>query len=1695
MKNNIKKFNIFTIIIGLLIMFFMFSLNTYAEDIIYEDDENLRIDGLENIPYSIGEQNEFSWNGSVYFEEKELEYGTDFYADLYSNELGDSEDEYRVSSLEASKADGSVYELELKVSFIGSYGGTVIKTIKLAPSIEGAEVVPLEGAEIITDISGSRIEFEYRSNSIPFDLKLDINGTEHILKYGTDFTFESDWLEAQTGSQLEMDVHGIGDYAGTLNVKFVLTQRSLNSSEIHYELQKENALYNETLTKPELQIIIYDDNALSDDKIIEDTDYSMSFENDLENKTTTVTITGVNNYKDSFVIENIPLASVRWGDENLNCDINWDAVGVDTQPGMFYTGSIIKPTINLTYNDTQLIEGTDYDVDIEGGLNVGDSSNVHIVFKGNYYGEAFYNFNVLAISSSHLTITKDDYVIYDGNPATLDFNIKDQYDNQLELDKDYTVEYENNNTYGEASYTITFKGNYSGTGEGSFYVIRNIIEKDDPNLEIEGLENGDYQIGVSQTYKPNPVVIYNGDRLDNCTFETVVKDKDGNIHNDGSDPGINSSDSDGSIYYATTTINIVGEYYGTLVYETLLVPRIDTAIVLVTDEKGRLDGNTIYYSYTGEKIIPSLSVTMEIKGVSVTLEKDVDYIFSKESVLGKDVSNYDLYLEGIGNYGGSYYLNISIEAISSEDLIFESIPQYSILAGDGATLDFVIKDINDNTLVLNQDYEVRYENNNAYGDASYTIIFEGNYRGTSEGSFYVAQYAVDLGSYGIDFENTYSAVIKDGKASIKDKFQDLLNDYGDYITVTNLEVETEDYQRVTSNFSYNDNIFPYFVYVNDDNIEEISHLGNDFEFVWDAALANITLDDPLFEMSKITNSSYYIGSHQSISGNPYMKYNGEELVSDDYEVTTVIKDKDGNIHYYDSGESGISNEDADGSVYTAYVNVKFKGRYTGEINYTYNVCPSIEDFMIVPNDDARLDGNTLYYDFNGKVIVPDFNLEKEINGEIKTLTLGEDFIISYINGLSDADFSQKDASDSSIEILVKGINNYAGSAYVYYKIEKRGLDDLRFDLSNNCFVDENQNVLYELEIYDEAIDYYLTSDDYTLSYSIEADKVNFTIQGGINYDGEVTKSLNIASNLIKEENISVKYDSPEGNIMYYTGEKVEPKITIIVGDYELVKDTDYKITYKGDFAEFGSTILYTIDGLADYYGRFSDEFVLEGISNIIEEVALEIISSATESVDIDLADINFEDLTSLSKDELIKAKEFYNNLEKYVVDNEIDSLVNNHIKELGSDQVFSVSEIAAMLKDYLDEYAANVGYSNFDSQVDDAINAVTVEEEKGIAKEELTAFIHRHNKATTIEKLHQVVSDKNDELDSIYYEQCLDDESRSGYFEEITNKVHEIKDVTIIIVKHTQSQAIANNNIEAYYEELKNSGKYNDAQLALLKEVFDEMQQKVEGVLSGSNIDAQLEIQEQLNQIVTEAIEKLSNVKITNIETNVESETQALVSSSSGMESNTTLSVEKALTNVSIAISRAIKSNNVYGENDGILLIKNKDVKDAFDINLEVDGQKKTEFEGEYTVRILLDDKLKSFNNLQVIYIASDGSVEVLNTTVDGDYLVFVTTHFSTYYLLGDKLVDFAPVIKILLAVIVALIILIVYLVLRIKKKKISELGFVLSLFLVPLSSIVSINVLMVCIVLGVIAAILLVVAILLAIKDYKIDRGLQDEE
>ena len=1674
-----------------------------------------------------------------------------------------------------------------------------------------------------------------------------------------------------------------------------------------------------------------------------------------------------------------------------------------------YTGNdIFLSDLELKYNGEPLTLDVDYEISYneQDYSSIGTKNAILTLIGDNgYYFSDSETTQTITYYVVDKIINLSDFDIYDGmniemNEGTA--SVEDLTNNLLSQYSDYINITGTTSTteVGENEFYINFNNlsskvvilygdnSYKETSEDPLRIIWNslkgILENDDPDLEISNNENVGYNINQELTYDGNPYLRYKGIEIteDNYDTVTVVKDSNGNIHMNGSETGISDTDADGSIYTAYVTVTFKNEYYGTINYEVTIGPSIASAELSPLDD-ARLDGISLYYEYNGEIIIPSFDLILNINDVEKTLKLDEDFIITNKDEITKDVcENFDLYVEGIGNYGGSLTLFYNVEAINSDDLTINDIPEYVIYNNEEVTLNPTIIDKYNNTLIKDTDYEISYENNNEIGTASYRIDFIGNYEGSIEGTFRI--------------------------------------------------VETL-----------------------------------------------ITEDDSNLRVEGLHDSDYYLGQQATINASLLIYYNDVLLTSDDYDIETIIKDNDGNVHHNNSGGSGINDEDADGTVYKAYATITFKGQYAGELNYTFDVKPSIETATINVLDDARLDGNTLYYEYNGEEIIPSFNL---ILGDF-TLTYGTDF------ELSDR-YEFNNINKGTYEKLLKGIGNYGGTFYLYIEIEGKDIDsnDIQMEYESNCYVPiDSNNFLFNITIHDEALNYDLIkSDDFDLNFYLNVDTVTITISGlnnyggskeitvnranlllendlvnitydttyndynamyytgnanhptvvvsindevlientdyEISYDGdysfgskitltikglsfiygelnyeyiiysptfedieytyvgnknleyillrtekadlielytnidisdvgaysttatlkpgyvfkdgdnyslegtininiipqevsndfdisydeliyngkELTPSLKIidfeenelilnqdyklsytnnvevgsmllkiegignyngvledypieilprslngdyikyetsknlyhnelddnyiyyiniydeemnyklvqdvdyniyssfdgdkgyinveginnykefleievplAKYLIDENNINIEFDSNDesNNIMYFTGLEALPNIEIKYDDNVLIEGTDYIVNYEGNFSEYGSLINVNISGLNDYYISYDSSFILkstivneislqyrgkttisnlislseykdifesfddfeidfigayelsakvkkgyviandnyslEGIINvlvytedaeleiILEEAAEDIIQTATMSSEFDLDSINFEDLTGLSKEELIKAKEYYNDLEKYVIDNEIDVLVNNHLKELGYDVLVSAEEIAVRLKIYLDSYAINVGYTDFNAQVDDAINAMTVEEEKDIVKEELDAFIHRHTKASTMEKLHKVVEEKNEELDSVYYSKYTDDSTRSDYFNELTEKVHEIKNVTIIIVKHTQNQEIANNNIESYYNELVESGKYNEAQLQLLKEVFDEMQQRVEAVLSADNIDDQLAVQDELDKIVNDAILKLTNVEITSIKIDDEKGVKASIDASEGMNSKTELNVENADKNVSIKINKAINSNNVKGSDDAILLIKNKDVKEAYNINLMVEGEALEEFKGVYTVKLLLTDELKSYNNLQIIYIASDGSIEVCNTYIDGDYLVFNTTHFSTYYLLGDKLIDFAPYIKIFLALIAALIIFIVYLVLKIKNKKINQIGLSLSICLLPVSAFININVFVVCIILGIIALILLITAILLVIKDYRKDRSLENEE
>lgn len=60
---------------------------------------------------------------------------------------------------------------------------------------------------------------------------------------------------------------------------------------------------------------------------------------------------------------------------------------------------------------------------------------------------------------------------------------------------------------------------------------------------------------------------------------------------------------------------------------------------------------------------------------------------------------------------------------------------------------------------------------------------------------------------------------------------------------------------------------------------------------------------------------------------------------------------------------------------------------------------------------------------------------------------------------------------------------------------------------------------------------------------------------------------------------------------------------------------------------------------------------------------------------------------------------------------------------------------------------------------------------------------------------------------------------------------------------------------------------------------------------------------------------------------------------------------------------------------------------------------------GTFTIKIKLTDAMKEYNTLTAAYILDGEIVETFNTTIEGEYVVFNTTHLSEYAILGENVV------------------------------------------------------------------------------------------
>ena len=357
----------------------------------------------------------------------------------------------------------------------------------------------------------------------------------------------------------------------------------------------------------------------NDVELVKDTDYTVSYSNNKNVGTATISITGIGDYTGTIT-------------KNFNIvarDISDTTIG--SIPNQTYTGNSISALPVITYNGATLTKGTDYTLTYSNNVNVG-TGTVTITGKGNFKGTTSKTFSISARAMSDTSVANVSSQTYTGNGIsplpTITYNNK-----TLKKDTDYTLSYSNNINAGTATITITGKGNFTGTTSKTFSISARAMS----DTSVANISSQTY---TGNVISPLPTITYNN--------KTLKKDTDYTLSYSNN---INAGT-------ATITITGKGNFAGTTSKTFSISARAmsDTNVVNISSQ-----------TYTGNVILPLPTITYNNK----TLKKDTDYTLSYSDNINAGTAT--ITITGKGNFTGMTSMTFIITQKSAEKLNISEI--------------------------------------------------------------------------------------------------------------------------------------------------------------------------------------------------------------------------------------------------------------------------------------------------------------------------------------------------------------------------------------------------------------------------------------------------------------------------------------------------------------------------------------------------------------------------------------------------------------------------------------------------------------------------------------------------------------------------------------------------------------------------------------------------------------------------------------------------------------------------------------------------------------------------------------------------------------------------------------------------------------------------------------------------------------
>ena len=339
----------------------------------------------------------------------------------------------------------------------GNYSGSINKTFSItARAISSATFDSITNQTYTTNAIKPTPVLRY-SNDSPLVLNTDYKNVSY-----------SNNINVGTAT---ITVTGMGNYTGTHSTTFSIVAKALENSMF-------SSISNKTYTTANITpspTLTYNGKTL-----VSGTDYqSITYSNNLNVGTATVTVTGKGNYKGN--------ASTTFNivERALTSDMI-DAIAAHT-----YTGRAIRPTPTLRYsNDEPMEAGTDYSTSFNysNNTNVG-TATITVTGKGNYKNSASKTFTINPMNIANCTITLgNESLTYNTETQTTSVTVSiKQADNTYEvIEQTDLIDGESNYSFsghqrkdrGTNTVTITGSNNLTGTNTAkTFTILGKQIEK------------------------------------------------------------------------------------------------------------------------------------------------------------------------------------------------------------------------------------------------------------------------------------------------------------------------------------------------------------------------------------------------------------------------------------------------------------------------------------------------------------------------------------------------------------------------------------------------------------------------------------------------------------------------------------------------------------------------------------------------------------------------------------------------------------------------------------------------------------------------------------------------------------------------------------------------------------------------------------------------------------------------------------------------------------------------------------------------------------------------------------------------------------------------------------------------------------------------------------------------------------------